>query len=617
MKLFLCKLIFTCAALAEPEVTPRAELVYGTVLYDYYQENYADALLQVRVAQLQGHTEGAETKFKLAEGSFAFSNQMFDYATSAFANVDQSELSELDEMRLAFHLSREHFRTGEWANLKESLTKIELGTTKFFGRKRFHPEVEFMRAELAMGEGDFITARNHLDLLDKSDVFKMYGLYNLGGALRAAGERKAAEAAFLEIARMKPTTEEMLDLQQRAVLASAFLQRENGEIVQAEKILGNLPAEGRYRDLALASFGSLAMESGDYELAARVWLSLQQQPLWTPSTASARIGFPLSLENMQRQDLALTHYRAAETSFAARAVKLDELAQQADDVAWVRDLLSVFAEGRSNPELLERWQEQLGHTDWLEWLSAESVDSLLSQWRDLRDTRNWLAALPQDLATYEQLAAEQRRRAKAVKVALANDGLTAEHAALEAKIDERLAHLEALKASAVAPNGKWMGELASPAQRTRLERLEKMYAFSDRLDEEAAAKWRARLDRLRGVVFWDIADSSPVVLQQMRSAIAEVEQLSVSMQQQTARLEAAEAGLQAGVLADFSAFSNRAAGLVARVDDALLRREEKLAVEIKRGMQREAEQVQQYLLTARIAIARTLDQYAVIDEVAP
>ncbi len=617
MKLFLCKLIFTCAAVAEPEITPRAELVYGTVLYDFYQENYSDALLQVRVAQAQGHAEGAETKFKLAEGSFAFSNQMFDYATRTFASVDASELTEIDELRLAFHLSREHFRTGNWASLKDSLASIELGTGRFSDRKRFHPEVEFMRSELAIGVGDFTAARAHLDLLDSDDVFKMYGLFNLGGALRTAGNTELAEAAFLEIARVKPTTEEMLDLQQRALLASAYLQRENGETVQAEKLLGNLPAKGRYRDLALASFGSLAMESGDYELAARVWLSLQQQPLWTPSTATARIGFPLSLENLERQDLALTHYRAAEASFSARAVKLDDLTRQADDVKWVRDLLSVFSEGRSNPELLELWQEQLGHTDWLEWLSAESVDSLLSQWRDLRQTRNWLEALPQDIDTYEQLAAEQNRRAKAVKAALANDGLIVEHAALELQIDERLAHLEALKASAVAPNSVWMGELASPAQTKRLARLDKMVAFSNQLDPEAAAKWQERLDRLRGVLFWDIADSSPVVLQQMRSAIADVEALSASMQEQTNRLQAAEAGLQAGLLADFAKFSSRAEELVVRVDSALVDREQQLALEIKRGMQREAEQVQKYLLTARIAIARTLDQYAAIGEVTP
>lgn len=617
MKAFLCKLIFTCAAAAEPEVTPHAELVYGTVLYDYYQENYSDALLQVRVAQAQGHSQGAETKFKLAEGSFAFSNQMFDYANETFAAVDPAELTELDNLRLAFHLSREYFRVGDWNKLEESLASIELGTTRFFGKRRFHPEVEFMRAELELNAGDFAAARARLDLLDKNDVYKMYGLYNLGGSLRAAGDLEAAEAAFMEIARTKPATAEMQDLQERALLASAFLQRENGATVKAEKILGNLPAEGRYRDLALASFGTLAMESGDYELAARVWLSLQQQANWTPSTASARLGFPLSLEHMERQDLALTHYRSAERSFAARAVKLDELSRQAEDAQWVRELLSVFAEGRANPELLDRWQDQLGHTDWLEWLSAESVDSLLAQWRDLRATQNWLQALPEDLATYEQLASEQRRRAKAVKVALAENGLSSQHAALEAQIDAQLAELEALKAAAVAPDSHWMAAMATPEQTRRLERLDKMYRFSARLDAEAAAKWRERLDRLRGVLFWDIADSRPVVLQQMRSAIAAVEQLSVSMQEQTDRLQAAEVGLQAGLLADFSAFSGRAGALAARVEDALTEREEQLALELKRGMQREAQQVQQYLLTARVAIARTLDQYAVVDEVSP
>jgi len=617
MKLFLCKLIFTCAAVAEPELTPHAELVYGTVLYDYYQENYSDALLLVRVAQLQGHTDGAETKFKLAEGSFAFSDQMFDYAARTFDSVDQSELTDIDELRLAFHQSREYFRIGQWNKLTSSLASIELGTTGLFGRKRFHPEVEFMRSELAIMSGDFAAARTHLDLLGKDEVLKMYGLYNLGGALRASGDAKAAQAAFADIARMKPTTEEKLDLQQRALLARAFLQRENGETVKAEKILGNLPAQGRYRDLALASFGSLAMESGDYELAAKVWLNLQQQPSWNPSTASARLGFPLSLENMQREDLALTHYRAAEVSFAARAVKLDELADQADDVKWVRDLLSVFAEGRSDPELLQRWQEELGHTDWLEWLSAESVESLLAQWRSLRDTRAWLENLPQDLATYEQLANEQQRRAKAVAAALANDGVASKHAQLETKIDDRLAHLEALKASSITPNSAWMSELASPKQAKRLARLEKMYATSKLLDDDAADKWQDRLNRLRGIVFWNIADTSPVVLQQMRSAIADVEKLSASMRAQAERLQTAEAGLQTGVLAEFSQYSQRADSLLARVDGALLKREEQLAQEIKRGMRREAEQVEEYLLTARIAIARTLDQYAAIDEVAP
>ena len=471
-----------------------------------------------------------------------------------------------------------------------------------------------MRSELSLNRGDLEAARSHLDVLNKNDIHRMYGLYNLGGALRASGDLQGSEDAFAEVAGVKIKSAdrlvEMQDLQQRALLAQAFLQRENGETRKAEKILGDLPAQGRYRDLALASFGALAMESGDYELAARVWLSLQQQSLWSPSSASARLGFPLSLENMQRQDLALAHYRSAEQNFSARAVKLDELSNQVEDKQWVRDLLTVFAEGRGDPKLLEDWNEQLGHTDWLEWISAESVDSLLVQWRDLRRTNDWLQSLPSDLATYQELALEQRRRAKAVKAALSDNGLASAHAQLEQRIDQQLAALEALKSHEVVPDADFLLALASPEQSKRLQRLQKMYEFSYRLDAEAALQWRSRLDRLRGVVFWEISDSRPVVLQQMRQLIADAEALSNSMQAQAMRLQAAESGLQAGVLADFTHFRQRANDLASRVERALVNREERLALELKRGMQNEAQQVQKYLLTARIAIARTLDQYA-------
>jgi len=613
---FLCKLIFTCAVAAEPEVTPRAELTYGTMLYDYYQENYSDALLKVRVAQTQGHTAGAETRFKLAEGSFAFSDQMFEYSKAAFASVDASELTELDNLRLAFHQSREHFRVGDWDNLKSSLKKVDFGASRF-GNPHFHPEIEFMRAELALNEGALDAARGHLELLGKNDPYKMYGLYNLGGALRASGDLDQAEATFSQLARFKAKTTETLDLQQRALLAQAFVQREKGEVVKPKKILGNLPANGRYRDLALASFGSLAMESGDYELAARIWLRLQQQPMWTPSTASARLGFPLSLENMERSDLALAQYRNAEQSFSARAVKLDELTKLVEDKQWVRQLLGVFAQGRSSPEKLTEWQEQLGHTDWLEWLSAESVDSLVSQWRELRNTKDWLRTLPADIDSYETLAKEQLRRAIAVKAALAEDGLSSKHRALEAQIDQKLQELEALKARALVPEADLMQALADPEQAERIASIESMYEASESLNAEAKAQWRKRLDRLRGVVFWNIVDTHPVVLQQMRQAIADVEALSASMLAQTNRLQAAEKGLQTELLANFAVYQRRVGDLASRVERALEIREEQLAVELKQGMERESEQVQQYLLTARVAIARTLDQYAVVDEVWP
>jgi hypothetical protein len=61
---------------------------------------------------------------------------------------------------------------------------------------------------------------------------------------------------------------------------------------------------------------------------------------------------------------------------------------------------------------------------------------------------------------------------------------------------------------------------------------------------------------------------------------------------------------------DFLAFTDRADLLNADVANALDRRELALAGELRRGMAREMQEVQKYLLVTRIGIARATDQLA-------
>jgi hypothetical protein len=65
-----------------------------------------------------------------------------------------------------------------------------------------------------------------------------------------------------------------------------------------------------------------------------------------------------------------------------------------------------------------------------------------------------------------------------------------------------------------------------------------------------------------------------------------------------------------GVQADFSRFESRAGGLRDRVASARSVREAQLAAALARGLEREASALEEYLLTARIAIARATDQLA-------
>ena len=68
MKQFLCELLFTCSLLG-PGAQPVDDLTYGTVLYEYFQEDYQAALLNAEVAKRQGRRGENTTRFELAAGS--------------------------------------------------------------------------------------------------------------------------------------------------------------------------------------------------------------------------------------------------------------------------------------------------------------------------------------------------------------------------------------------------------------------------------------------------------------------------------------------------------------------------------------------------------------------
>ncbi len=613
MKAFLCELLFGCV-LAAPGAKPIDELTYGTMLYAYYQEDYQQALLDTLVAESQDRRGGNTVRFDLAKGSFAFSDGMYDYSRETFEAVEEGELTELDHMRLAFHLAREYHRRQDWPALTGQLEKIDLGRS-WIGRRRFHPEVEYMRAEVATQAGDYTAAGTALERLEDDDQLLAYGLFNLGVALRGVEDYAGAEQVFSQLAELEAETDESRDLVERAKLALAFIARQQQSPADAESVLGALPAASRYRDIAMASYGSLAMETENYELAARIWLTLQNQAYWTSSTAQARLGFPVSLERLASQDMALVQYRAAERSFENRLTALTTLNRQADDPAWVRGLLLVFSSPERDREqmtdLMDRWQEQLGHTDWLEWLATEATHEVLLEWRELLGMQGWLDQLPARLGAYEQVAEEQRHRGASARGLLHDEMLLDNRALLGRTMDTQAQRIAALKASRPVPTETWMLQLANDDERELIEELKQMRALVLRgMNDQERTRWLDRISRLEGVLFWQIADDRSSRIRTLEKAHEDNMLIVADIDQRIYRVQGAEAQFAAGVETDFIAFADRATDIRAQVDSALDNRELALAEQLRRGMQREMREVQQYLLVTRIAIARATDQLA-------
>jgi len=543
MKALLCGLILACGQ-SGPEPRPVDELTYGTVLYHYYQQDHHEALLATLVAEAQQRLGDEPIRFELAKGSFAFSDGMYDYAREIFDGVAAGELTELDRMRLAFHLAREYHRRGDWSALDAELGRIDLGRT-WFGRSRHHPEVEFMRAELAMQRAEFPGALEALGRLDGDHPLRAYGLFNLGVAQRAGGDLAGARRSFETLAGTEGRDREAFDLRQRARLALAVIAREQNQPADAEAVLAALPGAGRYRDQALAAYAGLAADSGDHELAARIWMTLQQQDYWTSATAAAHIGFPVSLEKLASQEQALHQYQAAETRFENRLAALDALSGQADDPLWVQGLLLAFADPEPDPRALgrqmQRWEAELGHTNWLEWLATEDVQTVLTEWRELLAMNRWLDDLPGDLAAFEEITQEQQRRAALARTLLYDDELLATRESLQRRLDRAGEELEALRAMAPQPSAEWLPLLATPEQRELVAELD---ALEQTLDAHMSAadqeRWRPRLERLRGVLFWQLVDARAARLRELDKALAANRALLAEVDERIARVRDAE-----------------------------------------------------------------------------
>jgi tetratricopeptide (TPR) repeat protein len=614
MKGFLCDWILSCVLSVQP-VTPLPDLYYGTLLYDYFQDDYQQALLDALIAERRGAVGDDPIRLQLAKGSFAFADGMFALSEQTFASVGPENLPPLDKMRLSFHLARESFRRGDWDGVERNLVDIDLGKSWFgFGQQRLHPEVEFMRAELATYRGDFGAARTAIERIDPKQPFRAYALFNLAVALRTAGALDEAEVTLTALGTMDVYSADALDLKQRGLVALAIVKRERAESASAESVLAAMPAEGRYRDIALTSYGGLAMDNGDYELAARIWLSLKNEASWSESSATAQLGLPMSLEHMSSRGLALAHYRAAEANFEGRLAELQTVAARAEDPVWVAGLLQVFArpENESKPsDVMDEWRRTLGHTDWLEWLATEDVQELLVQWRELHAMADWLNALPDELTTFDGLEAEQRRRAAVARDRIADQGLLERRSLLAQSLFQLRARIDAIERSAPEPTSEWMLALANADEARLLDSLaHKRGVLMKTPDDATRARLLERIDYLEGIVFWGLVEESST---RVREAEKEVEQAAIMLDEidaKVTRVARAEEALAVGVQTDFLAFQARADAIRREVAVAIAQRETRLSDQIRTGIHREMAQVERQILVTRIAIARATDHLA-------
>ena len=420
----LCDWLLGC--LVPESVGAPADLVYRSVLYPFYQNDDERTLVQAMAvsARTPEYEPSSVERLQLAQLASALAIGARSIVIDTSSALEGESLGPQERIRFAFLRARDTYHRQDWSGLDTALETIgrTRGTFPIASAipTSVDAEIAFMRAELATAKGDFDRAQYIVwSEIPAQDSLRAYGLFNLGVVLRASGIPTRSERVFTRLISMPVYTQEALDIKERARVALSVLNVQRTESASAEAVLRDAPAQGRYHDQFMVSYATRSMDHGDYELAARIWLTLANEAPWSTAGKTAQVAYPMCLEHIAAPDVVLAQYRDVQTKFERRMTDLDALARRTHDRSWVAALLHGLEESpdavlRRDPVVTE-WRSRLGHDDWLYWFNADSTQTLFRELAELEriETR---------LSTNVPTAFESRARALAVDVSrLAND----------------------------------------------------------------------------------------------------------------------------------------------------------------------------------------------------
>ena len=221
-----------------------------------------------------------------------------------------------------------------------------------------------------------------------------------------------------------------------------------------------------------------------------------------------------------------------------------------------------------------------------------------------------LGTVPDTLDAFAEVSVKQVERTQSLRTALQDEKILARRAALQGElsgIDERLAWLDA---NQPVPDSKWMLAMANDTQRSRIDSLLVMLGSAQSMTNAEGEQVRARVERLLGIVFNELADDYPDqrwrLARQKQAVVQALADVDVSID----RVQTAEHAYVGTVGLRSEEYQPRVESLRTRITQAMRTREVALAQHLQSRMQEESVRIEQYLFLTRIAIAQASDQLA-------
>lgn len=317
--LVLSLLSCTSICMVHAGVQKGAELEYGVILYDYYQQDYFSALVEHEYNRAIGNPLAVEDSARVLKGGMMLSYGLTDYSHKIFDDLLTEDVNEQARNRAWFYLASLYFHKGNIAKSSEALLNIKGDIPR-----EIHQRYHYLATLINIKNNHLSAAKEVIFGGQQSSPYEPYLLFNLAISQLESGDTSTAIKNLQAVTDYSGNGEEFAALADRAKHAQALIAMQGKKMPQAWMHLQGIGTSGLYSNRALLTYGWTAINLKRFDEAIPALQILDKRSIAIPEVQETKVLLPHLYEQQGAKRKALKGYLMAVKEFERGVAEVEE-----------------------------------------------------------------------------------------------------------------------------------------------------------------------------------------------------------------------------------------------------------------------------------------------------
>ena len=613
-RVLIAAAVGAAAAFAAPRADARhkddgvvvQDLAYGEVLFDFFQEDYFDALTRLLAAEQRNEIPHHQAEAEVMLGGLYLSYGEHRLAGEIFERVLAKSVDPELNDRCWYFLAKIWHERGYQPEAEAALAKITGALPE-----DLEPQLHMLWAEVLMGQGKFAEALASLQSWKHpGDAWVGYTKYNIGVSLVRLGDVENGARVLDEVGKLEPTTAQLAALRDKANVALGYAWLQASRPVDAKPSLQRVRLEGPYSNKALLGVGWSDAETQNYRGALGPWLALRDRDLFDSAVQESLLAVPYAYAQLGADKQAADRYVEAIDAFNNEISLLTASIDAIEHGALITELLGEHADAADGGSgwywRLDKVPDTIESRYLYELMASNRFQEGLKNYRDLLYLNRNLDHWAQSLGAFDDIL-DTRQRAYEQRLPRIDESLSS------VDLDAMLSHRVELESRLQQiERSEDVVALGNEDQQKSWRKLSDMESVLARLPNDAESdEIRAKQRFLKGVLEWDLARDYKARLWAEKKSLGDLDRQLREAQRRHHLVQGARDDWPekfAALTARIASLRPRVAGMQTFAQAALAKQQGFLQSVAVAELKAQRDRLNTYMIQARFSLASIYDR---------